>query len=227
MGFWSSVGSFFSSACSWVSNSISSAASWAGRALSAAFSVGGSLIGSIGSFVSDVAKSLGIFREDDPPLPEWGDRAMQAEEQRIFPDQFENFEEYLDTLRNFSLDPDKSAESTLEQKTFKGIEVAGRALEYKYDAPEGSMGNLFVLAGVNPDYFTSDRFRGLLESGMDVRDISDYFEGRIGGAEALNIENELVDLDQKTNPGKDEHSSREELWQTAETTQDRVRNILS
>ncbi len=227
MGLWSSIGSAFSSACSWVSNAVSSAASWAGNALSTMVSVGGSLLGGLGTMASNLVKGFGFFRDEDPPTPEWGDRAMQAEEQNIHPDQFENFDDYLDSLRNFDLDPEKSKESTVDQKTFKGLEVAGRTLEHKFGAPEGSMANVFVLAGANPDYFTSERFQMLLGSGMDITSIADYFEGRLGGAESLDIENELIDLDQKTNPGKDELSSREEIYQAASVTQENLRNILS
>lgn len=225
MGFWSSVCSAFSSACDWVGSAVSSAVDWAGNALSTMVSAGGSLLSGLGSMAGSLLKSLGLFREDDPPIPDWGDRAMQAEEQSIFPDQFENFEDYLDKLRNLDLDPEKSKESTLDQKTFKGLEVAGRTLEYKYDAPEGSMANVFVLAGANPDYFTSERFRSLLEGGVNISDIADYFQGRMGGAESLRIEDELVDNDQKTNPGKDEQSSRDELLQAVKFTQDTLRNI--
>lgn len=226
MGFFSSIGSAISSVGSWVGNAVSSAASWAGSALNTLISVGGSVLGGLGNFASTLLKSFGFFRDEDPPTPEWGDRAMQAEAQNVFPDQFENFEDYLDTLRNFEIDPEKSKESTLDQKTFKGLEVAGRTLENKFGAPEGSMANVFVLAGANPDYFTSERFHTLLRSGMDITSITDYFEGRLGGAESLDIENELVDLDQKTNPGKDEQSCREDIYQAANVTQENLRNIL-
>lgn len=226
MGFFSAIGGGLSSAASWVGSAVSSAASWAGGALSTMVKTGGGLLGVLGDMAGNLLKGLNIFGPDDPPVPEWGDRAMQAEEQKIFPDQFENFDDYMEKLRKFELDPEKSKESNLEEKTFKGLEVSGRALEYKFNTPEGSMSNVFLLAGANSDYFTSDRFHSLLESGMNISDISNYFCGRLGGAESLKIEDELVNNDLKLNPGKDLQSSREDLWRAAETSQDNLRNIL-
>lgn len=227
MGFFSSLGSAISSACSYVGSAISSAASWAGGALSAVVSAGGSLIGGVANMAGSLLRGLGIFSRDDPPTEGWGDRAIQAEEQKIFPDSFDDFPAYLDALRNFSLDPDKTKESTLEEKQFKGLEVAGRALEDKFNAPEGSMANVFYLAAANPAYFTSERFESLLNSGADVAAVAAYFDGKLGGAESLDIENELIDLDQKANPGSNEQTSRAELYEAVETAQHTIRNILN
>jgi len=224
--FCSGVGSAFSSACSFVSSAISTAASWAGSALSAVVSVGGGILGGLGNMAGNLLKGIGLFREDDPPIEDWGDRAMQAEAQSIFPNTFDSFDTYLDTLRNFELDPQMSKESTLDQKSFKGLEVAGRALEYKYDAPEGSMANVFVLGAANPQYFTSERFQTLLGSGMDIVEIADYFQGKLGGAESLKIEDALLELEQSHHPEKDETSRREELYQAQTDTQEKLHNIL-
>lgn len=227
MGIFSSIGSAISSACSFVGSALSTAASWAGSAFSAVVSAGTGLIGGVAGMAGGLLKSLGIWGKDDPEPEEWGDRAMQAEEQHIFPDRFDDFPAYLDALRNFPLDPDKTKESTPDQKQFKGLEVAGRALEDKFNAPEGSMANVFYLAAVNPAYFTSERFQSLLTSGADIAAVADYFNGKLGGAESLDIENELIDLDQKTNPGSNEQTSRAELYEAVETAQHTLRNILN
>jgi len=105
--------------------------------------------------------------------------------------------------------------------------VAGRALEDKFNAPEGSMANVFYLAAANPAYFTSERFESLLNSGADVAAVAAYFDGKLGGAESLDIENELIDLDQKTNPGSNEKTSRNELYEAVEAAQHTIRNILN
>jgi len=226
MGIFSAIGSALSSACSWVGSAISTAASWAGKALSAVVDVGGGILGSLGGMAGSLLRGIGLFRADDPPIEGWGDRAMQAEEQNIFPDQFENFSDYMDNLRNFDTDPEKTKESTFEQKTFKGLEVAGRALEYKYDAPEGSMANVFVLGAANPQYFTSERFQTLLGSGMDINDIADYFQGKLGGAESLKIEDNLIELEQSSRPGQDKSTYCEELYAAQNQTQEGLGNIL-
>lgn len=227
MGLLDVFGSAISGACSFVGSAVSTAASWAGSALSAVVGAGTGIVGGLASMAGNLLKGLGIFGKDDPEPEEWGDRAMQAEEQQIFPDRFDDFPSYLDALRNFPLDPDKTKESSPELKQFKGLEVAGRALEDKFNASEGSMANVFYLAASNPAYFTSERLQSLLNSGADIATVADYFNGKLGGAESLDIENELVDLDQKTNPGSNEQTSRSALYEAVETSQHTIRNILN
>lgn len=211
MGIFDFVNSIGSAICS----GLSSAASYMGSALSSALSVGGSLLGAVGNIASNLLQGLGLFKKDETP-EDMGDRALQAHEQDIVPEKFENFSQYMESLRNFELDPQKTKETALDQKIFKGLEVGGRALEDKYNAPEGSMAGVWQLAAANPTYFTADRFQSILGSGMDIPAIVDYFEGKLGGGEALDIENQLVDLDQHANPGKDESASRQDIYAVAE-----------
>lgn len=222
MGFWSSVGSFCSGVVSSVSSGLSAAASWCGEKFSAIVSAGAGVLSGIGSMAGSLLQGLGLWGEKETPEI-MGDRALQAHAQEIFPETFKNFDEYMECLRNFDLDPKKSEESTTDQKIFKGLEVAGRALEDKFNAPTGSMANVWVLAGANPEYFTSDRFQSLLKSGVDIASVVDYFEGKLGGSESLEVEDQLVDTDQATYPGKDPQGSREEIYAAVET----AKNILN
>lgn len=211
----SSVGSFFSSAVSGIGSALNSAASYFGSGLSAALSAGGSLLGTVGNVASNLMHGLGLFKKNET-LPDMGDRALQAEAQDIKPQHFDNFSQYIDKLRNFELDPEKSKVITQDQKTFKGLEVAGRALEDKYNAPEGGMANVWALAAQSPEFFTSERFESILGSGMDITIIADYFDGKLGAGEALEIEDELVNNDQAAHPGKDETASREGIYAAVE-----------
>ena len=222
MGLWDSISSGFSSVCSvvssaasWAVSGLSSAAGYLGSALSSALSAGGGLLATVGNIASGLLQGLGIFGKDENP-EDIGDRALQAHQQDIVPEKFDNFSQYMETLRNFDLDPQKTKESTLDQKIFKGLEVGGRALEDKYNAPEGSMAGVWQLAAANPAYFTADRFQSILGGGMDISSIVDYFEGRLGGGEALEIEDQLVEVDQHANPGKDENTSRQDIYAMAE-----------
>lgn len=226
MGFWSSIGSTFSSAASWVGNAISSAADWAGRALGTVVEKGGS---AVGSALSGVASFMGSLfqtaKPDDPDLRDWGDRAMQADAQKIFPSEFKNFDAYLDRLRSFELDPQKSRESNDFAKTLKGLEVTGKAIEVKWDMPEGSMASVYLLGAADPEFATSERFVNLLKSGMNVKDIAAYFEGDLAGAERLQVENDLVQQDSATHVYKDEKTSRAELRERAESIQAKLRDL--
>ena len=222
MGFFRGVSSFFSNVGSAISSGLSAAASWCGEKFSTLVSVGKIALDTVGGIAGGLLQSLGLFGKQE--TPEYiGDRALQADAQGIFPDTFEDFSDYMESLRNFELDPEKSKRTTVEEKIFKGLEVAGRALEDKFNAPTGSMANVWLLAGTNPDYFTSERFQSILNSGMDVASIVDYFEGTLGGGEALEIEDQLVNIDRQTYPGKDDQTSREEIYTAVEA----AKNILN
>lgn len=222
MGLFDGFCSFVSSVGSAISSGLSSAASWCGEKFSTLVSVGKVALDTVGGIAGGLLQGLGIFGKQETP-ENMGDRALQADAQGIFPDTFEDFGEYMESLRNFELDPEKSKKTTPDEKIFKGLEVAGRALEDKFNAPTGSMANVWVLAGTNPDYFTSERFQSILNSGMDVASIVDYFEGTLGGGEALEIEDQLVNIDRQTYPGKDDRTSREEIYTAAEA----AKNILN
>lgn len=226
MGLWGSicsgVSSFFSGVGSAISSGLSAAARWCGEKFCAVIDAGKNILSTVGGIAGSLLQGLGLWGEKETP-EDMGDRALQAHEQGIFPDKFENFGEYMESLRNFDLDPKKTEESTPDQKIFKGLEVAGRALEDKFNAPMGSMANVWVLAGANPEYFTSDRFQSLLKSGVDIASVVDYFEGKLGGGESLEVEDQLVNIDQATYPGKDPQSSREEIYAAVET----AKNILN
>ena len=215
MGFFSSMGSTISGAVSSVGSAIgsglSSAAGYLGSALSTALGAGGALLGTVGNIASGLLQGLGLFGKNER-TEDMGDRALQAHDKGIIPEKFDNFSQYMESLRSFDLDPQKSKETTPDQKTFKGLEVAGKALEDKYNTPEGSMANVWMLAAANPQYFNANRFESILNSGMDVAAIVDYFEGKLGGGEALEVEDKLVDIDQNANPGKDDNSSRQDVY---------------
>ncbi len=221
MGFFSSVCSFVSSFASSISSGISAAANWCGEKFTNIIDAGKNVLSTVGGIASSLMQAFGIFGKHETP-ENIGDRALQAHEQGIFPDKFDNFSQYMENLRNFSLDPKKSEESTTDQKIFKGLEVAGRGLEDKFNAPTGSMANVWVLAASNPEYFTSDRFHSLLNAGMDIPSVVNYFEGKLGGGESLEVEDQLVSVDRTICPENDDKTSRAEIYAAVET----ARNIL-
>lgn len=208
---YNSVSSFCSSTVSGIGSALSSAANYLGTGLSTALTMSGGLLGAVSNIASNLLQNLGLFEKSER-TEDMGDRALQAEAQGITPQNFDNFSEYIDNLRSFELDAQKSNEITTDQKNFKGLEVAGRALEDKYNAPEGSMASAWALASQNPDFFTSQRFETLLGSSMDFTAIADYFSGKIDAANQLDIENSIIKADLAANPSKDEIECREEIY---------------
>ncbi len=165
-----------------------------------------------------VMQVIGIFKEGES-VDGMGDRAMQAAEQGITPDQFDDHAEYVEKLRSFELDEAKSAKIDPMQKIVSGLAVASAGLDEKFNMSEGAAGGLWVLAGANPDYFNADRLTQFLKTGQDIRSIIDYFEGKIGGSESLEVEDALVELDKTTAPDQDEKSIRAQIYDAADAVQ--------
>lgn len=172
----------------------------------------------VGNIASTVSQVIGIFKSDES-TEDIGDRAIQAADKGITPDGYETHGDYMNALRNFELDPEKSAKLTEPQKIMSGLAVAGRGLDEKFDTPEGTMGNLWVMAAAKPEYFTADKLTQYLKTGQDIMSIADYFEGKLGGGESLEVEDKLVELDKSTAPEQEEKSIRSQIYAAAEAVQ--------
>lgn len=169
-----------------------------------------------------VSQVMGIFNSHET-AENIGDRAIQAADKGLTPDQFENHGEYMSALRDFELDPAKSEKLSDSQKIVSGLAVAGRGLDEKFGSAEGTMGNLWWLAAAKPDYFAADKLTQFLKTGQDIMSIVDYFEGKLGGGESLEVEDKLVELDKKMSPDTEEKSIREKIYATATSVQESAR----
>lgn len=170
-----------------------------------------------------VSQVMSIFNGNET-AENIGDRAIQAAEQGVTPEQFENHGEYMSALRDFELDPEKSAKLSDSQKIVSGLAVAGRGLDEKFGSPEGTMGNLWWLAASKPDYFIADKLTQFLKTGQDIMSIVDYFEGKLGGGESLEVEDKLVDLDMSMAPDSKKQSIRERIHATSDAV---INNCLN
>ena len=228
MGLWSSlcsvgssIGSFCSSAISSISSGLSAATSYLGGALGKVvekgLEVGKDILGTVGKIASSVLQDFDIFKENET-VEDMGDRALQAHEKNIVPEQFDDFGEYLENLRNFNLDPEMTQEIKTDQKIYKGLEVAGRGLDDKFNTPTGTMAKVMLMVAQAPDYFTADRVKTILDSGMNVVLVADYFGGKLGAGEALDIEGQLCKIEKTLQPGKEDA----EIYKTL----DDVKNVI-
>jgi hypothetical protein len=169
-----------------------------------------------------VSQAIGIFKSNET-AEIIGDRAIQAADMNITPDLFENHDEYMTALRDFELDPEKSAKLSNAQKIVSGLAVAGRGLDEKFGNPEGTTGNLWWLAAAKPEYFVADKLTQFLKTGQDIISIVDYFEGKLGGGESVEIEDTLVNLDKKMTPDAEEKSIRGRIYEAANAVQEKGR----
>lgn len=182
-------------------------------------------LNTVGNIANIVSTVFGIFNGKDT-VEDIGNRAIQAAAKNITPDQFEDHAEYMNKLRDFDLNPDKSKTITPIEKlerTVAGLAIAGRCLDEEFGLPEGTMGNLWLLASIKSDYFDADKLTKWLKTGQDIMTIVDYFEGKLGGGEALEIEDKLVALDQAEFPAQEEKSIRAQIYAAADAVQQQAR----
>lgn len=214
MGFWSSIGSAISSvvssACSFVSSAISSVSSFVASVGSA---IGGAL-GTVADVIGSIAQALGFSPQNERPI-DLGDRALQAAEAGIQPENFDTFDEYLAEIRNFEIDPEKSKNISTEAKQLAGLAVTAKGIEEKFDLRDGTMATLSVMTAINPDYFTDDRIVSWFNGNMSVEDIIDYFDSKLDAAETIEVEAELINQDKEVT-GRSETEIENELNQIRE-----------
>ncbi|MDZ7855049.1 hypothetical protein [Sphaerotilus sp.] len=155
-------------------------------------------------------KIFGVFEEDDD-VEDMGDRAIQAGEAGIKPEKFDTYDEYMAEIRNFKLDPERSAELSSVEKLAAGLGIGAVGLEKKLDAPEGSMGVLWLLAASNPAFFTADRLVHLVKSGADLLQVASFFDGKLGPADAVSTRQTLMGVERDFSPGKSDEAIYAEL----------------
>lgn len=194
MGWFSSACSFVSSCVSSVGSAISSAVNNIGSAVS---SFATKVVPAIGSvltkiptvlttvqpWVNAISLALNIFRSNEK-VEDIGDRALQAAEKDIKPERFPDFEQYMEALRKFDINPSISKKTDLVTKVVAGMAVATLGMEEKFKLSRGSLDSVWLLPIANSDYFTPERVKSLLEQGKLIGDVGAYLEKRMGGEEA-------------------------------------------
>lgn len=159
----------------------------------------------VGKVAQALLSSIGIFKPDDKTA-EVGERALQAAEEGIRPDGFDSFPEYMEALRKLELNPENKDKFTPEQKMVAGLAVGAKGLEDKFNAPAGSMGNLWVLAAASPLFFNADRLEAILKTGGDIASVMRYFEGDLSLSEARGVETKLLEAERSVSPGTSDES---------------------
>ncbi len=173
----------------------------------------------IKSIANTVLTVLDIFKPGED-VEEMGDRALQAAEQGIKPEKFSSYDEYLDEIRNFQLDPRKSESMGSAEKIGAGLAVGTVGLEKKFDAPEGSLGPIWTLAASNPGYFNAERLVSIVQGGKSVTDVMRYFEGKLGSDDAINTRDTLMDLERQRSPEKTDAAIYADLKAAGSTLRD-------
>lgn len=208
MGFLSSVGSAissgFSAVCSAVSNIGSAAVSFARECLPKVGAIlttlGGSL-GMVANVVVAVCQILSTLRQGEN-AEELGDRALQAAENGIRPENFDHYQDYLERIRSFEINPEKSVQYSPDTKAAAGMQVAISSLEDRFKTPVGALYGLPILIAMNKDFFNPDRLSALLKTTHDINAVVDYLDGRLSRSERTTVETTLLKAEQSLTPEK-------------------------
>lgn len=187
----SAISSGFSSVCNTVSaigSAVSSFASSIKPVLGPVLTTLANLVPhpavkAIANFANTLLHALAIFQPQET-LQDMGDRALQAAEQGITLEERDKFDEYMDALRNFDLNPELSEKYTPVEKFVAGLGIATVGIEDKFNALPGSLNDVWLLPLSNSEYFTPERIKDLLENGKQIGDVSAYLEKRMSGEEA-------------------------------------------
>lgn len=231
MGFWSSVGSAISSGlsavCSAVSSIGSAAVSFASECLPKVGTIlttlGGSL-GMVANVVVAVCQILSILRQDES-AEDLGDRALQAAENGIRPENFDRYDDYLDSIRKFEINPEKSAQYSPDTKAAAGMQVAISSLEDRFKTPVGALYGLPILIAMNKDFFNPDRLSALLKTTHDINAVVDYLDGRLGRSERATVETTLLKAEQSLTPEKTLADVKGDLREVAAKLEAQMNNV--
>lgn len=148
----------------------------------------------------------------DEHLSDMGDRLLQTQEAGIISTDYDNFEDYINAIRSFELDPEKSKTTTELEKDIAGLQFATLSLQSKFEGSDAAnLSNLWVLAAQAPDFFTGERISSLLSITTDMKSIKDYFDGKLTSSSIDIIEQKLVDAEKILSPDKTDNAIYEIL----------------
>ncbi|SEI64754.1 hypothetical protein SAMN05421831_10687 [Allopseudospirillum japonicum] len=195
MGLWSAVcgiaTSVASSVVSGVGKLVGSVATGIGTAVSTLVGKGAAFVGRVASVVENVAKANEVLAPEEK-MQDIGEKSIQAADQGIVPQKFEKYEDYMNKIRAFEVDPIKADSVPVEQKLGAAVAVSLQGLEIKLDLPKGSTGNMLRLIMFSPEYFHSGRVRSLVDRRMDFDKVTDYFTGQLDLKDTRAVRDELL-----------------------------------
>ena len=187
---WTVIASIASSICTTVAS--------IGPALSTFTSGVGAIIANVVAAITPIAKVLGEFAsvfmqlmgvfKPGEKVEEIGERALQAAENGITLGSFDDFDAYMDKLRNLELDPEKAVNRSPAEKLVAGIGVCSVGLERKFSLAPESSHSLWLLALANPSYFTPERMQSLVITGKFTGDALKYLEKTLSAGDSMRFE---------------------------------------
>lgn len=153
--------------------------------------------------VDMVLITLGLLGSNET-TEEIGERVLHAKEANISPADFSSYDEYMEEIRNFEIDPEKSKDFNFGEKIAAGISVQAWGMEEKIGENSSELLALIMndAPNLNKDegYFTESRIEAILQSIDKVSNIVDFFKDKLDPDTRGEVESSLVDVEKSINP---------------------------
>ena len=160
-----------------------------------------------------VCKALGIIKKDMPP-EELGERALQAQEKGIKPENYEGrYNEYLREIETIDLEPE--ARYSPEEKNEAAAQVMSWALVEHYGKDSGADKFLSTeLTESNKDFYQPERVISYMDtfknSGENMENINKYFDSKLDSLQMFRqVDAKLIEAEKKL--GVNEEQAKQNL----------------
>lgn len=166
-------------------------------------------VSAITTAVSAVANAFGLIKTTNPE--QLGDKALQADEDGINPDDFDTYQDYLAKVEGIEVDPDRSKKWTKEEKELRALQISSSILIDKFGKNAESM--IYEMAK-NPKYFTTERSKAYLEiaeeKDINLENIKMFLENELDDYDnILEADNAMYEIEKTINPdlSENEHTN--------------------
>lgn len=158
-------------------------------------------------------KELGLIEQEEK-VEELGDKALQAENDELAPIKIEDFdshEKYLEAVKKYELDAEKSALTTRDEKLHEALKILLGAAIAKYGQSMGEFGQIVVN---NPDFYSKagrlEEFASLARTDEKTfSEVVNYIENKNMSTEKNDAAfDKLVEMEKKVNPA----ATETEIW---------------
>ena len=135
---------------------------------------------------------------------EIGERALHAKEANISPSDFFSYDEYMEEIRAFELDPEKSNNFNFGEKVAAGMSIQAWGMEEKFGEHSSELLSLIITDAPNLNkgegYFTESRVDSILQSIDNISNVVNFFKAKLDPDTRGEIESSLVDIEKSLNP---------------------------